>query len=243
MSRSPLAGDRGIVTGGSSGIGRAVAEALAARGARLALVARGARALADAASSVGGVALAADVADPAQVAGLPARFRDAFGAAAPAFLVHGAGTFSLAPLAETSPAEFRAAIDTNLLGSFLVLRAFLPAMLEARRGRIVLMGSVAGRRAFAGNAAYAASKYGLRGLFEVLALETAGTGVACTLVEPGATDTPLWDGRDGPGLPRREDMLAAADVAEAVAWLLERPARVRIPFLPIGRPGAAPSGA
>lgn len=230
-----MSGRTGIITGASSGIGRAVAEALAGAGDRLALVARGEAGLDTVARTTGAVPLSADVTDPDAVAALADRFGVALGAATPDYVVHCAGNFSIAPFAETSPRDFRAMLETNLLGSFLVIRAFLPGMLAAGCGRMVLMGSVAGRRAFRGNAAYAASKYGLRGLFEVLALETADTGVECTLVEPAATATPLWDGVGGGDVPGRDAMLAPADVAEAVSWLLDRPGHVRIPYLSISR--------
>ena len=111
-------------------------------------------------------------------------------------------------------------------------------MLERRGGLIVNVGSVAGRKAFPGNAAYSASKFGLRGFHEVLLEEVRGTGVRATLVEPAATDTPLWDPLDpdsDPGLPDRAAMLSPDDVAEAVLFVATRPESVRIPFLSIER--------
>jgi NADP-dependent 3-hydroxy acid dehydrogenase YdfG len=111
-------------------------------------------------------------------------------------------------------------------------------MLEHGRGLIVNVGSVAGRKPLPGNAAYAASKYGLRGYHEVLLEEIRGTGVRATLLEPTSTDTGLWDRieRDGsPGLPGRDEMLRADDVAEAVLFVSTRPDTVRIPLLQIER--------
>ncbi len=100
------------------------------------------------------------------------------------------------------------------------------------------VGSVAGRRAFPSNGAYSASKYGQRGLHEVLVEELRGTGVRATLVEPAATDTPLWDPLDpdrDPHLPDRDAMLRAGDVAETVLFAVTRPAHVRTPLLKIER--------
>jgi NADP-dependent 3-hydroxy acid dehydrogenase YdfG len=97
---------------------------------------------------------------------------------------------------------------------------------------------VAGRKAFPGNAAYSASKFGVRGFHEVLLEELRGTGVRATLVEPAATDTPIWDPMDpdaDPNLPPREAMLRPEDVAEAVSFVVTRPEGVQIPFLPIER--------
>jgi NADP-dependent 3-hydroxy acid dehydrogenase YdfG len=97
---------------------------------------------------------------------------------------------------------------------------------------------VAGRRAFPANGAYSASKYGQRGMHEVLAEELRGSGLRATLVEPAATDTPLWDALDpdaDPNLPGRDAMLRPVDVAEAVVFAVTRPPHVRIPLLQIER--------
>jgi NADP-dependent 3-hydroxy acid dehydrogenase YdfG len=114
----------------------------------------------------------------------------------------------------------------------------LPGMLERGGGSIVNVGSVAGRKALPGNSTYAASKFGLRGYHEVLLEELRGTGVRATLVEPSATDTPLWDALDPdrhPGLPSRDRMLGVGDVAEAVLFVATRPDHVRIPLLQVER--------
>jgi len=131
---------------------------------------------------------------------------------------------------------FDESIAINLRAPFLVNRAVLPAMLQRGRGLIVNVGSEAGRRALHGNAAYSASKYGLRGYHEVLLEELRGSGVRATLVEPGATDTPIWDSvgpEHASRIPRRADMLRPEDVAEAVLFVVTRPETVRIPLLPI----------
>jgi NADP-dependent 3-hydroxy acid dehydrogenase YdfG len=89
----------------------------------------------------------------------------------------------------------------------------------------VTIGSIADHSALAGNAAYGASKRGLRGLHEVLALECAGSGVRTTLISPSATDTPLWDPIDPDrreGLPKRSEMLRPKQVAEAVVFAVSQ---------------------
>jgi NADP-dependent 3-hydroxy acid dehydrogenase YdfG len=129
-------------------------------------------------------------------------------------------------------------LAVNLEGSISVVRSTLPGLRRSGRGTLILIGSVAGRRAFPGNAAYSASKYGLRGFHEVLLDELRGSGVRATLLEPSATDTPLWDPLDpdrDPQLPNRSDMLRPEEVAEAVLFVATRPEGVRIPFLPIER--------
>ena len=133
---------------------------------------------------------------------------------------------------------FDETVAVNLRGTFLVNRALLPSMLERGTGLIVNVGSVAGRRAFSGNAAYSASKYGLRGYHEVLLEELRGTGVRATLLEPAATDTPLWDPLDpdrDPRLPNRDRMLRPDDVADTVLFVATRPQSVRIPVLQVER--------
>jgi NADP-dependent 3-hydroxy acid dehydrogenase YdfG len=104
-------------------------------------------------------------------------------------------------------------------------------MLERGSGHLVTIGSVAGRQGFAHNAAYSASKFGVRGLHAVLDAELRGTGVRSTLVEPAATDTSLWDDIDperSPGLPPRERMLRPDAVALAVLFAVTSPAEVDV---------------
>jgi len=226
-----LRGRTALVTGASRGIGRAVAQRLCAAGARVAMTARGEAELRAAAEAVGGHAVPADVADPAAVDRLAARVGELLGGAAPDIVVNAAGAFRLAPIAEMDPADFEAQLAVNLRGTFLVIRAFLPAMLRRRSGHVLTIGSVAGRVAFPHNGGYAASKFGVRGLHAVLDVELRGTGVRATLVEPGATDTPLWDAIDTarhPGLPPRAAMLSPDAVADAVLFALSRPPEVDV---------------
>lgn len=230
-----LTGRRILVTGASGGIGRAVAERLGAAGAALILVARGVDRLEAVAAAVGGEAVPTDTADAGAVEALRSRVE----AAGPLdALVNAAGDFALSRVADTDPAMFDRMLDANLRGPFHVIRAFLPAMLEAGRGHVVTIGSVAGRVAFPENGAYSASKYGVRGLHAVLAQELRGTGVRCTLVDPAATDTGLWDPLDPDArddLPSRAGMLSATAVADAVHYAITRPAGVQIPAVSIER--------
>lgn len=226
-----LRGRTALVAGASRGIGLATARALYGAGARLVLVARGVEALREAAGPLDAAWVACDVADAAAVERLAARVRDETGADAPDIVVNAAGAFELARLAETGPAMFDRLVAANLRGPFLVIHAFLPAMLERGSGHIVSIGSIAGRHAFPENGAYSASKFGLRGLHAVLDAETRGTGVRATLVEPAATDTPLWDAVDRdrhPGLPPRGAMMPATAVSDAIVFALTRPPEVDV---------------
>jgi NADP-dependent 3-hydroxy acid dehydrogenase YdfG len=234
-----LAGKTVVVTGASRGIGLEVARAMAGAGAWVGMVARGHEALMRAAAEVGGHAIPADVGEPAGVHAVATYVSELLGDA-PDVLVSCAGAFSLAPLAATDPADFERQIAVNLRGPFLLVRAFLPLMLRRRAGHLIHLGSVAGRVAFAENGAYSASKFGLRGLHEVLLQEIRGTGVRATLVEPAATDTALWDAIDmqaRPGLPPREAMLRAEDVARVVMFAAAQPRHVQIPTIAVEAAG------
>ncbi len=232
-----LEGWNALVTGASSGIGLAICHALAGAGARLWLVARREAPLRAAAAAVGGRALMVDVADERAVDGLRDRMLAEAGGS-PDLVVNAAGAFALAPVAETSPDAFDRMLAVNLRAPFLLARAFLPGMLARGSGHLVTIGSVAGRVGFPHNAAYSASKFGVRGLHAVLDAELRGTGVRATLLEPAATDTPLWDEVDAarhPGLPHRTAMLAPGAVADAVLYVLTRPAMVDVRLLTLER--------
>jgi NADP-dependent 3-hydroxy acid dehydrogenase YdfG len=232
-----LTGRTALVTGASRGIGQSVAERLADAGARVWCLARSGKELRAVSSDLGGEALTVDLADDVATWEALDAMVEAIGGA-PDIVVNAAGVFGLASCATESVAAFDRALEVNLRGPFLVNRALLPSMLERGKGLIVNVGSVSGRKAYPGNGAYSASKFGLRGYHEVLLDEIRGTGVRATLIEPAATDTPLWDALDpdaDPALPSRRDMLRAVDVAEAVLFVATRPESVRIPLIQIER--------
>jgi len=228
---SRLAGQIAVVTGASRGIGLAIADALVGERARVVRSARSLKPFGDGTR----LDVPGDLTDPAQVAELVEVTRAAFGD--PDLVVHSAGVFLLRPLEATSPDDFGVQLSSNLQAAFQVARAFLPGMRARGHGRLINLGSIADHRAFPGNAAYSASKYGLRGLHEVLREEYRGSGVLCTLVSPGPTDTPAWDPVDPdhkPGFVPRAKMLRVDDVAEAVLWVATRPAHVDIDWIRLG---------
>jgi NAD(P)-dependent dehydrogenase (short-subunit alcohol dehydrogenase family) len=224
-SAGPLAGKVAVVTGASRGIGLAVSDELRAAGAH---VVRLARSLADGAADRE-TTLRCDVTRPEDVARVVQAVEAERGV--PDIVVNNAGVFFVKRLAETTAAMFAESIATNLTGPFLVAHAFVPAMLRRGSGHLVTIGSSSDRLAYPGNSAYAASKYGVRGLHEVIAAELAGSGVRTTLVSPGAVNTEMWDAVDADvsGGPRKRlDMMRAEDVAEAVLFAVTREARVTV---------------
>ncbi|HYT03573.1 MAG TPA: SDR family oxidoreductase [Gemmatimonadales bacterium] len=225
MSDPPLEGQLAFVTGASRGIGLAVAERLGAAGAH---VVRLARSLTDC-STERRTDLRCDVTDPAQVDRAVARVLA--GPGVPDVVVNNAGIFFIKSAAETTPEDFARTLAVNLTGPFLVVRALLPHLVRRGVGHVVTVGSVSDHVAFTGSTAYAASKYGLRGMHEVLRAELARTGVRTTLVSPGPVDTPIWDPVDPdsrPGFTKRSAMMTPEDVADAVLFAVTRPGRVDV---------------
>ncbi|MFW6205605.1 MAG: SDR family oxidoreductase [Gemmatimonadota bacterium] len=234
-SSADLTGRRMLVTGATGGVGSAIARRLTEARAHLFLVARTRSRLEAVAEEVGGTPLVADAGDPEAAEEVRARLEPDGGVDV---LVNAAGTFDLAPAADTDPDLLERMIHGNLRAPILMTGAVLPGMLERGHGHIVTIGSVAGRLALPGNAAYSASKFGIRGFHEVLAVELPGTGVRTTLVEPAATDTGIWDPLepdDRDDLPGRAEMLDPDAVAEAVIFAISRPPDVNVPTVAVQR--------
>ena len=229
-SAGPLSGRWTVITGASRGIGAELARKLAADGARLVLLARSRDALEALAKELGADPVVCDVADIEQVERAASRIETLAGGV-PDIVVNNAGIFEIGAAHKLSVDRFRRTLDVNLVAPFALVRAFLPGMRARGSGHLVTIGSIADRNIFPGNAAYSASKYGLRALHEVLGAELRGTGVRTTLVSPGPVDTELWDPIDPDnraGFTPRADMLSASEVAEAIRWALAAPAGVNI---------------
>lgn len=191
-----LADKVAIITGASSGIGRATARLFAAEGARLVLGARRKdelEALVAEIAAAGGeaVALPGDVRDEAFAAALVTLATERYGGLDVAF--NNAGTLgAMGPTAEITAADWEDTLRTNLTGAFLAAKHQAPAMLRRGRGAIVFTGTFVGyTAAFPGLAAYAASKAGLVGLTQALAVEYGARGVRVNALLPGGTDTPM----------------------------------------------------
>lgn len=212
-----------VITGAGSGLGAAVARALAAQGTRCVLAGRRReplQALAAAIEAGGGVAraVAADVTDEAQVAALIAAAEADFGGVD--IVVNSAGLLKQASIIDTSLALWDEILNINLRGAFLVCRAAWPH-LRRSQGQIVNISSLAAVQGFPEETAYCASKAGLNGLTIALAAEGRPYGIRVFAICPAATDTPLWEGQAPAGV--RERMMKPEPIGDLVAALLATP--------------------
>ncbi len=213
-SRRPVA----VITGASRGIGRAIALDLAPDWDVVALArdADALRGLAAEIREVGGACetRAADVTDAAAVA-------DALGGVEADVLVNNAGIGVLRPFLELTADDWHRVIDVNVNALFHVTRAVLPGMVTRGRGHVITVGSIAGRSAFAGGTAYAASKHFVNAWSESLLLEVRDAGVKVSVVQPGGVATE-FNGGD-PDAAGASWKLQPHDVARAVRAVLETP--------------------
>lgn len=207
-----------VVTGASSGIGRATAAMFARRGARVAVFARSMEKLRALAAEHGDrmIAVAGDVADEEAIERLfhdvEARFGDCD------ILVNNAGMIHPKPLVDTTAEEWDRLLDVNLRGVYLASRRALHAMIERRSGAIVNVASISGvigPEKFSGYVSYCASKGAVIAMTEALAAEVRDFGVRVNCVSPGAVDTPMWE-RAGGGAAAS---MTPEEIAETILFL------------------------
>jgi len=217
---------RWVVTGASRGLGLAIARLAASKGDKVALVARG-KDIDTQAKEIGAnaIGLAADVTDPTAVAGLCAEVVERWGGID--VLINNAGLHRGGLVGALAQDDWQAVLDTNLSGPFNFVRAALPHLGEG--ASIVNIGAVVGLRGFSGDAAYGASKAGLVGLTQVLAVELARRGIRVNLVIPGLTSTEMTNGISArakaklvAGIPLGREG-TAEELADVVWWVAGSP--------------------
>lgn len=220
-----------VITGAAQGIGQHAAEVLARRGFDIAILdLQPATNTTAAVRKLGRDILefSGSVADENAVNAFASEVKQRWGAAE--VVVNNAGIALICPAEMTSSQQFQRVLEINLLGPFLVAKAFAPAMLERKSGSIVNVASIAGLAAVADRAAYNASKHGLVGLTRTLAAEWGGRGVRCNAVCPGWVKTPMDDASQGEGAYSDSDITgrvpmgrfaSPADIANAIAFLAD----------------------
>lgn len=234
-----LDGRKVLITGASSGIGEATAEAMVAEGAAVALGARRKDRLDELAARIesgGGtaVAIAADIADEEQAHKLVATAHSELGGLDT--LVNNAGVMLLGPLQGADPAEWRTMIEVNCLGLLYCTHYALPLIRDGGGGDVVNVSSVAGRTAGLGSGVYNMTKWGVVGFSESLRQEGALIGVRVTCVEPGFVDTELQGHNEHPMVVEEIEkvrkatgkVLESADIANAVVYAVSQPKHVSI---------------
>ncbi|KAJ5925381.1 hypothetical protein N7454_008020 [Penicillium verhagenii] len=237
VSRGPLSGQVAVVTGASSGIGAAVAAALAKQGCAVALGARRLDALESVKRSVESfgvkcIVRSTDVTNKTQTEALFQAAHDELGPVD--ILVACAGVMYFTMMANTQTDEWERTVDVNCKGLLNSLSSSVPGMLSRGKGHIVAISSDAGRKVFPGLGVYSASKFFVEATLQALRLETAGAGLRVTSIQPGNTSTPLLGmSTDAEaikkfGEPSGAKILDPSDVANSIVHALTQPEHVSV---------------
>ncbi|MBN2355384.1 SDR family oxidoreductase [candidate division KSB1 bacterium] len=218
MRKKQLSGKICWVTGAGRGLGRAMAEALAAAGAQVILSASTTGEIEHVASQIVSKkgkawAIACDVQNSQDIQQLVRQVKKTWSSVD--ILINNAGTAVFAKIIDTREDDWDQMMATNLRGAFLCSKAVLPEMIARQSGHIIHVVSVAGKQPYFNCGAYCASKYGLLGFTDVLRLETRRYGIRVTALMPGATDTAIW----GNARVDRSRMMQPGQVAETVVAL------------------------
>ena len=230
MSTAPQRDRVAVITGASSGIGQATALALAAQGYRIALLPRRADRIDALAAELGNgsIAVPADVTDQDSLEVAAQRVKNELGDAD--VLVNNAGVMLLGPFTSDRSAELRQMVEVNLLGAMNATAVFVEQLREGG-GDLVNISSVAGRTARAGNAGYAATKWGINGWSEALRQELQ-PDIRVIVIEPGAVATELTDhithaeSKQGSEQFYQQVAIRAQDIADIIAFAVTRPRNV-----------------
>lgn len=243
MEDSPLSNSVAIVTGASRGIGRSIAESLAARGVSLMLVGRNAERLRELSHSLGSdsgsahvATCATDLAGPSAPAQIVAAVTDEFGRLD--LLINNAGVAEPASIEETELEQWDKHMAINARAPYLLSRHALPLLRASERARILNIGSVVSHKGYAKQGAYAASKHALYGLTKVLAKELQPDGIRVQFIAPGGVATDMISGIRPDIDPAQ--LIEPAEVARAACFLLEQGPSAATDELSLRRDGSEP---
>ena len=224
-----------VITGASSGVGKSLAIQLSDAGYKVVLAARSEdklNVIAEEIQKMGGNCLVVptDVSQPEQINNLKDRtleYGDVF------VVINNAGLGKFCKIEDVTLEDWNRQLDVNLRASFLVSQAFIPGMKRRKKGTLVFMNSVAGKKGYPYSAAYVASKYGMRGLADSLREELREDNIKVISIHSGAVDTPFWDGA-GVNFPR-EEMLDTNTLAQSIVHAIQSPGNFTIEELVVRR--------
>jgi NADP-dependent 3-hydroxy acid dehydrogenase YdfG len=230
---SPLA----VVTGAGSGIGAAIARALAAEGFHVICAARRADRIQAVADAIGGTAVVCDVTSADDVA----RLAEVAGPQVEVLINNAGGALGVDSVTAADPDQWRSMYETNVIGTMQVTKALMPALVASGAGVIVNIGSIAGHLVYEGGGGYTAAKHALAAVTETLRLELNGQPVRVTEIAPGMVKTEEFSLVRLGGDQAKADAvyagveapLSAEDIAEAVRWVVTRPPHVDIDLMVI----------
>lgn len=212
-----------LIIGATGGIGSITAKLLTGSGANVFLAGRNPEKLAAVAKDAGVDAdktFVLDISKPEEVTALKEKYFSVYTTID--ILINAAGIGIIKPVETLSETEFLRTLNYNLYGPFLLVKTFLPAMKEAKKGLIINIPGVLGKIPMAGAAAYSASKYGLLGMMQSIREEVKRTEIRITNIFMGGVDSPFWDTIDL--RVQREKMIQAEEAAKAIWFLCQQPA-------------------
>ena len=226
-----------LVTGGGSGIGKAIAKALLAEGCKVIINGRNEEKLNQAKSELGAnvESIVCDVTDEGQVENTFNEIISNYGSFD--ILINNAGMAAKAKAHELKYETWKKVINVNLNGAFLCAREAMKIMIKQKSGRIINIGSISGQMSRPENAPYTASKFGLEGLTRALALDGREHGIAVSILHPGNVGTDIWKGREE--IAEREGLIPLEDIGKLAVTMLSMSPNVNIlgsVILPITQP-------
>ena len=226
-----------LVTGGGSGIGKAIAKALLAEGCKVIINGRNEEKLEQAKTELGSnvESMVCDVTDEGQVENTFSSIISNYDRCD--ILINNAGMAAKAKDHEMKYETWKKVINVNLNGAFLCAREAMKIMIKQKSGRIINIGSISGQMSRPENAAYTASKFGLEGLTRALALEGRDHGIAVSILHPGNVGTDIWKGREE--IAEREGLIPLEDIGKLAITMLSMSPNVNIlgsVILPITQP-------